>query len=968
MSIPKYNADPIIPSDLNEDQRKIVQQTEGPVLVIAGPGSGKTKTLVDRIVYLVRKGVAPESIMVSTFTEKAARELITRVSNKLLEDNITVNLNEMYIGTLHSIFLRILEENQEYTRLKHAYRLFDPFEQAFVIYRNIYEFIGVESLDALIGDYTMSNWHKADKIAKVINVVAEEMLDVEILSKSRYASVRALAECYRIYERILEEENALDFSTIQLACYRLLDEHPNVLTKIQEKVLYFMVDEYQDTNTIQEKIMLRLASRNNNLCVVGDDDQGLYRFRGATIRNILEFAQNFSESECKTFYLQTNYRSHPDIIRFYNEYMHDQFANVGGENFRFDKTIVAHQSDFPNMPAVLRLSVEEGKKEEEYFEEVLRFINYLKSNNIISDYNQIAFLYRSVRSDHAKNLADYLEQHGIKVFSPRSDMFFDRKEVRLILGCLVSLFPQLEEILSGEYDERALNLCKSWCDQFTDAIESNPEGNKELIRWLLQKQRKHLNLTRNTDYGFTALVYQMLQFPLFSKYLEVGMEENVTDLRAAYNIGILTQLVAQFEYLYNITILTPNILDKTLRNFFRYYLNFLLEGGLGEYEDFDETLPSGCVSFMTIHQAKGLEFPVTIVGSMNLGPRKSYTDLDEILQREYFHKPIYEPIEKVKYFDFARLFYTAFSRAQNLLLLTGKETSRLPSKYFRDYWESLPKWDAPGIDLRKVNLATVKPVTIKHEYSFTSHILLYEGCPRQYKFYKELEFVEERKGGTMGGTLLHQTIEDIHKAVLRGESDTITNDNITTWFNTNYQLLIKQLHSYLAEPQRKALLKQVLRYRDRNEDHWDRIKEAEVDVSLVKEDYILKGTIDLVEGENGTVDLVDFKSGDKPDVNTTDEFKKTILNQYRRQLEVYAYLIEQRYGQKVSRMHLYYPKVENGNPRITFPYRLHNVEATIGSFEEVVHKIERKDFDMSCHRRDERRCSDCDLRHYCNSR
>ena len=123
-----------------------------------------------------------------------------------------------------------------------------------------------------------------------------------------------------------------------------------------------------------------------------------------------------------------------------------------------------------------------------------------------------------------------------------------------------------------------------------------------------------------------------------------------------------------------------------------------------------------------------------------------------------------------------------------------------------------------------------------------------------------------------------------------------------------------------------------------------------------------------MEGENGTVELVDFKSGDKPDVNTTDEFKKTILNQYRRQLEVYAYLIEQRYGQKVSRMHLYYPKVENGNPRITFPYRQHNVEATIGSFEEVVHKIERKDFDMSCHRRDERRCSDCDLRHYCNNR
>ena len=548
------DVDSLIPSDLNEDQKKIVRQTEGPVLVIAGPGSGKTKTLVDRIVHLVRRGVAPEAIMVCTFTEKAARELITRVSNKLLNDNITVNLNEMYIGTMHSIFLRILEENQEYTRLKHAYRLFDEFEQSFIIYRNIYEFLGVEDLADLIGDHKSSYWHKAENIAKQINVVAEEMLDVDLLKKSRYASVRALAACYRIYERILEEENALDFSTIQSACYRLLDEHPDVLTKIQDKVQYFMVDEYQDTNTIQEKIMLLLASRNHNLCVVGDDDQGLYRFRGATIRNILEFAQNFEGGECKTFYLQTNYRSHPDIIRFYNEYMHDQFSVVNGEDFRFDKTIVPHRGDFPDMPAVLRLSVENEAstenaedeliaQDDRYLEEVLRFINYLKSNKIITDYNQIAFLYRSVKSDKATELADYLERHGIKVFSPRSDMFFERKEVRLILGCLVALFPQVEEILSGEYDQYALNQCKRWSDFFYKELERNIVENKELIRWLGQKLNNHLTISRNTDYGFTVLVYQMLQFPLFSKYLEVDLEQNVTDLRAAYNIGILTQLV-----------------------------------------------------------------------------------------------------------------------------------------------------------------------------------------------------------------------------------------------------------------------------------------------------------------------------------------------------------------------------------------------------------------------------------------
>jgi len=950
---------------INAVQQQIANHIEGPVLVIAGPGSGKTKTLVDRIVNLVKKGVEPEAILVGTFTEKAAKELITRISNRLLEDGVKVNLNEMYVGTLHSIFLRFLDENREYTRLKRSYRLFDQFEQVFIIFRHIKEFLDIEEIKDLIGDHRVSYWVKARAIADKVNIVSEEILDVEQLEKSEHASVRGLAKCYRIYESILEEENALDFSSIQLSAYLLLSQHPEVLKKIQEKIKYFMVDEYQDTNTIQEKILLLLASENNNLCVVGDDDQGLYRFRGATIRNILEFDKNFANGECTTYFLETNYRSHPDIIAFYNKWMKNQNWMVDGIKFRFDKEIVPREDTFPDCPAVMRLSAENDT--DEYHAEVLRFIRYLEKEHIISDFNQIAFLFRSVKSDKAKALAEYLEENGIKVFSPRSDMFFEREEIKLILGCLVSIFPQVEELF--EDGSTTKGLCLQWSDYFITQLQKAPKENRALIRWVLAMQKTHAPLTTATNYGFTALVYQMFQFPFFAKYLEVDLEANKTDLRAAYNIGALTNLVSKFEYLHNITIFTPKDVDTILKNFFNYYLRFLVQGGLGEFEDFDETLPSGCVSFMTIHQSKGLEFPITIVGSMNAVPAKSFTELDEILQREYYHKPIYEPMDQTKYFDFARLYYTAFSRAQNLLLLTGCESSsgqKTPSAYFESYWRNLLKWSDSRIDLHKVDLANVKPINIKHEYSFTSHILLYENCPRQYKFYKELQFVEERKGGTLGGSLLHQTIEDIHKAVLRGEQDTLTDANIESWFNTNYQLLVKQLHSYVAEPQRKVLLHQVLNYRDKNENLWHRIKEAEVDVSMVKEDYILEGKIDLIEGENGTVELVDFKSGEKPDVNTNDEYKRKILNQYRRQLEVYAYLIEQRYGYNVSAMHLYYPKEENGNPRITYRYQQHNIDNTIEAFEEVVHKIEKKDFSMDGVLRNEKHCSNCDLRFYCN--
>ena len=949
----------------NEVQQQIANHTEGPVLVIAGPGSGKTKTLVDRVVNLVKMGVEPKAIMVGTFTEKASKELVTRISNRLLSDNIQVNLNEMYVGTLHSIFLRFLEENREFTRLKRNYRLFDQFEQVFIIFRHIKEFMAIDEITNLIGNHRVSYWIKASSIADKVNIVSEEILDVDKLEQSEHENVRGLAKCYRLYSNILEEENALDFSSIQLVTYQLLTEHPEVLAKIQDKVRYFMVDEYQDTNTIQEKILLLLASHSKNLCVVGDDDQGLYRFRGATIRNILEFDKNFAKGECQTFFLETNYRSHPDIIAFYNRWMKNQQWTVGGERFRFDKEIKPREGNFPDIPTVMRLSAENDT--DEYHAEVLRFIRYLEQEHIITDYNQIAFLYRSVKSDKAKALAEYLEENGIKVFSPRSDMFFEREEVRLILGCLVTIFPQVENLF--EPGSTTLGLCMQWGELFIQTLQSNPGENRELIRWVLAMQKAHEPLVTSTNYGFTSLVYQMFQFPLFARFLQVDLEANKTDLRAAYNIGTLTNLVSKFEYLNNVTIFTPKNAETVLKSFFNYYLRFLVQGGLTEFEDFDETLPSGCVSFMTIHQSKGLEFPITIVGSMNAVPAKSYTDLDEILQREYYYKPIYEPLDQTKYFDFARLFYTAFSRAQNLLLLTGCESSsgrKTPSAYFESYWRNLPKWRDSRIDLHKVDLASVKPINIKHEYSFTSHILLYENCPRQYKFYKELQFVEERKGSTLGGSLLHQTIEDIHKAVLRGEQETLTDANIESWFNTNYQLLVKQLHSYVAEAQRKAILHQVLNYRNQNEGLWHRIKEAEVDVSLVKEDYILTGKIDLVEGENGTVELVDFKSGEKPDVNTTDEYKRRILNQYRRQLEIYAYLIEQRYGHKVSAMHLYYPKEESGNPRISFRYNQGNIDNTIEAFEEVVHKIEKKDYSMQDVRRNEKHCSDCDLRFYCN--
>ncbi len=958
MSAIKYKIDL---SSLNEGQKLAVTTTEGPVLVIAGPGSGKTSTLVERIIYLMaEKNVTPENIMVSTFTEKASKELITRVTNKVP----SLNINEMYIGTLHSIFLRILEENREFTRLKRNYRLLDQFDQQYLIYQNMPEFDALENIDALLED-EKSRWKKANIIMNWLNKVGEESVDETKLRESKDSSLIALAETQELYNTLLKKENTLDFSTIQSETFELLNNHPPVLKTLQNKIEYIMVDEYQDTNTIQELILLKLASKNKNICVVGDDDQGLYRFRGATIRNILEFPDNFNKNECKKIYLSINYRSHPKIIDFFNNFMNSQDWELDGKQFRFQKDIIPNEKKtFIERPSVIKVS---GQTEKDHWhDEVYHFLLELKNSKKITDYNQVAFLFKSVRNDKVTALANFLETKGINVFSPRSKLFFDREEIKLLIGAIIFLFPQfkdLRENIKGpvrEYYEECLR-------SFAQALKQ--KENIDLLKWAKTKALDHENITKNADYAFSGLLYELLQFPLFSQHIHIDLNQSSTDLRPAYNLALFSKLLNKYEYLHNIILFKPKSIHWDLMGLFNQFLRFLIAGGIDEYEDFDEITPSGSVSFMTIHQSKGLEFPIVFVGSLNTVPTKQYTDLDIVLQNNYYRKKPFEPIEKTKFYDFWRLYYVAFSRAQNLLVLTGQENAtgrgraRLPSKYFKDFYNPLISWKDKAFQFNDLNLDEIKSPNIKSPYSFTSHILLYENCALQYKFFKELEFIPVRKAPIIFGVLVHQTIEDIHKVVLRGELDKVTTENIENWYNENYNSITKRQRVYLNDYAKGLALEHVLNYYERQNGNWDKIKEAEVDVSLVKEDYILNGTIDLIEGENQTVEIVDFKSEKKLDVNSSKDKEK--LERYQRQLEVYAHIVEERTGHKVSQLHLYYTGEKEGNPRITFPKSKLSINETVSQFDEVVNKIEAKDYHMD-KRPESKICKDCDMNFYCD--
>lgn len=956
-------------SKANPQQLEAIHTTDGPVLIIAGPGSGKTFTLVERIVYLIKeKGVAPESLFVVTFTEKAARELTTRISNRLNEVGIKFNLNEMYLGTFHSICLRILEDYREFTRLKRSFTLFDQFDQQYFLYQRINEFRPLPDSQLVMGDDQTGRWAQSAQLLKWLNKVSEEALDVTQMEAAADVEVRALATCFRKYQELLHEHNSLDFSGIQYEALQLLEKHPEVLAQLRQKFSYLMVDEYQDTNTIQERILLLLAGDRQNLCVVGDDDQGLYRFRGATIRNILEFPALFPEGKCTQVMLSTNYRSHPDIIRFYNEWMQGQAWTDGNRSFRFAKTIEPREADFPAVPTAVRLAAADAPEENSnWHAEVLTFLQTLKDSGRLGDWNQVAFLFRSVKNPRVVALDRFLESQGVPVYSPRSNMFFERAETRLMIGALIFLFPQFPRVrqwaegvhldIWDYYDHGCFTL-------FTDELRK-PE-NKRLLDWARPLAKRHAVLAQNTDYAFSGLFYQLLQFPLFARFLAEEELQGVDKGRAARNLATFSKLITKFEYLHYISVLNPEYLEKNLRGLFNQFLRFLVDGGIGEYEDDSEYAPKGCVSFLTVHQSKGLEFPVVVCDSLEAVPRKQHTALDELLEDGgYLSKPRFEPLEHIKNFDFRRLYYTAFSRAQNLLVLAAQERNgrglgKSPSKYFETYFYGLPSWrDVP---LDALTFEAVKEINLKREYSFTSHITLFENCAEQYRFFKELEFNPIRAGAQLFGTLVHQTIEDIHKAVLRGEEAIITPDQVKEWLNVNYQYLSKKERQYLAPQSLKAVEGHVMRYYERENGHWDRIKEAEVEISLVKDQYILKGSVDLIRGEHDTVEIIDFKSEKKPDMDKNRER----LKQYQSQLEVYAHLVEERTGQKVSRMHLYYTGEDGGNPYVSFSKDDRTIGKTIARFDEIVERIERQDYRIK--ERPAKLCQNCDMHAYCDNK
>lgn len=604
-------------------QRAIIEHGNGPALVIAGPGAGKTFTLVQRITHLIiSRGIPAENIFVATFTQKAANELQDRISRELLYQNIVVNFDDMYIGTFHSICLRLLEENRDYTRLKKNFTVMDQFDQTYFFFQNLAEFEKAGKMSDFLGKDQVSRWRMSLVLCEWMNKLSEELVNSEKLAEDKNPRLNILGKWHLIYLRLLEQENLLDFAVIQTEALKLLESKTDVLSALREKLRYFLIDEYQDTNTVQERIIFSLLDEEKNICVVGDDDQGLYRFRGATIRNILEFPERVKPAKCAFYNLDVNFRSDPGIIDFYNKWIEGSLDGFSwhGENglkYRYEKKIVPPKGKkgIPN-PVIKIFGSPENR---DWPEQVLGFLRNIKGQ-YLENWNQIAFLFRSVRNDKIKALAQYLEENGVPIYAPRSDLFFEREEIKMLMGAFLFLLPIFREI-RADWQRRygILNVWAYYDQCLTEFGQKLREpANKELRVWAVHRAKEIEAMriaNRPLDFGFSGLFYQLLQFPLFSHWLTVG--KTSLDERPARNMAIFSQLLVKFEYLHHILVFHPKYLQSNVSNLFNHFFRYLMDGGMSEFEDVNEATPSGAVAFMTIHQSKGLEFPVTIVGSLD---------------------------------------------------------------------------------------------------------------------------------------------------------------------------------------------------------------------------------------------------------------------------------------------------------------------------------------------------------------
>ena len=611
--------------DLNNNQRSAVQHINGPIMVIAGAGSGKTRVLTYRIAHLIRSGISTHNILALTFTNKASKEM-----SKRIEEIEGLPFNSLWIGTFHSVFSRILRFESDLLNYPPSFTIYDTDDSKNLIKSIIKEL----QLD--------KETYKPGVIRSRISTLKNNFItpskyesSIDLIQSDKIAKRTEFGRIYQIYVNRCEKASAMDFDDLLLKTYQLLQSNPKTLLKYQEKFKYILIDEYQDTNHVQYLIIKKLAALYENICVVGDDSQSIYSFRGANIQNILNFKLDYPDFT--TYKLEQNYRSTSNIVEAANYVIKNNEQRIQKKvwtnNPQGEKIIVCKTGSDNDEARLVANTISEIQIRQQLY------------------HKEFAILYRT--NAQSRNIEESLRKRNIpyKIYGGIS--FYQRKEVKDLLAYYrLCINPSDEEAFKRivNYPSRGIGL--------TTIQKLNIYANsykKSIWQIINEIEELKLNFNKGTKMKLVNFSNMIKDFIIKSnKQNAYNIAEEI-----AKTTGLLNSLhhdktpegVSRYE---NIQELLNGIKNFTETNEENKLSDFMSEVSLLTDQDKETKDDINKVTLMTVHAAKGLEFSYVFVIGLeeNLFPSMMSGESKESLEEE------------------RRLFYVAITRARKRLFLS----------------------------------------------------------------------------------------------------------------------------------------------------------------------------------------------------------------------------------------------------------------------------------------------------------
>ena len=596
---------------LNNKQYEAVTNTEGPCLVIAGAGSGKTKVLTHKIAYLMaEKGIKPWDILAITFTNKAANEMKSRVET--LVGDIA---KDMWIGTFHSICVRILRKQIDRIGFDTSFIIFDTSDQKTLMK----QIIKAQNLDDKL--------YSDKSVLYEISNAKNDMLEPDKYMAKVKGDFRKekIAELYEIYQKRLKENNAIDFDDIINFTIKILLDNPDLLEYYSNKFKYVLVDEYQDTNKAQFTLVTLLASKYGNITVVGDNDQGIYSFRGADITNILNFEKDFPGT--KIIKLEQNYRCTQNILNIANEV-------IKNNETKYEKKLWT-SNEKGNIPKVFR-----GDNEYDEANYIVRQINTLKMEEYYK-YSDFAVLYRM--NSQSRSIEDILRREDIPYKIVGGLKFYERKEIKDAIAYLRLIQNTSDNLsLTRIINEPKRGIGKTSLDNIDMIAANSGVSMYEVIKnadtyglnRVFANTREFINTieelkSKKDDIKVSELIKLTLNQTGYTKALE--LENTVEAESRLQNLDEFLTVAIEFE---------EESADNSLSEFLE---GITLSSDLDGMEESEDS-----VTLMTLHSAKGLEFPVVFLVGMEEGIFPGYKSIGEPKELEEERRLCYVGITRAK--------------------------------------------------------------------------------------------------------------------------------------------------------------------------------------------------------------------------------------------------------------------------------------------------------------------------------